>query len=244
MSDENRLQTEEELWDVLSAPVVTDPAPKSAPKPKPVPKPKTEGRFARPEPAPVKAEPEPEQEKKEGRKFDGFFFACMAAVAAVSVALTLVIGSMTGSEKAPVPTEDTIPIVTIDGEKVAVDVLELLVEELTEENETLRLENDQLREQVQLQAQQLNDLLSKIEDLTGSPAELPTTPGGTASPQQTEQAQARELFKQVQAAYADFDRAKLDELIPQMDQLVRHLSTDDLNEYYLILEYVEQPSNG
>ena len=37
-------------------------------------------------PAPVKA----------GRKPDGFFFACMAGVAAVSVAATLVIGGMLG----------------------------------------------------------------------------------------------------------------------------------------------------
>ena len=37
-------------------------------------------------PAPVKA----------GRKLDGFFFACMAGVAAVSVAATLVIGGMLG----------------------------------------------------------------------------------------------------------------------------------------------------
>ena len=29
-----------------------------------------------------------------------------------------------------------------------------------------------------------------------------------------------------------------------MDQRVTYLSGEDLNEYYLILEYVEQPSNG
>ena len=45
MSDENRLQTEEELWDVLSEPVVAEG--KAKPAPKDAPKPKAEGRFAR-----------------------------------------------------------------------------------------------------------------------------------------------------------------------------------------------------
>ena len=43
---------------------------------------------------------------------------------------------------------------------------------------------------------------------------------------------------------ADKYRAKLEELIPQMDQRLTYLSSEDLNEYYLMLEYVEQPSNG
>ena len=29
-----------------------------------------------------------------------------------------------------------------------------------------------------------------------------------------------------------------------MDGLVNYLSSEAMNEYYLILEYVEQPSNG
>ena len=35
------------------------------------------------------------------RKLDGFFFTCIAGVAAVSVAATLVIGGMTGTTAAP-----------------------------------------------------------------------------------------------------------------------------------------------
>ena len=34
------------------------------------------------------------------------------------------------------------------------------------------------------------------------------------------------------------------ELIPELDTRLTYLSTDALNEYYLILEYVEMPSNG
>ena len=34
------------------------------------------------------------------------------------------------------------------------------------------------------------------------------------------------------------------ELIPQMDERLSYLSSDALNNYYKILEYVEQPSNG
>ena len=57
-------------------------------------------------------------------------------------------------------------------------------------------------------------------------------------------AEAYNIFNQIKKAYADFDRARLEELIPQMDQRLSYLSSDDLNEYYLMLEYVEQPSNG
>ena len=250
MSEENRLQTEEELWDVLSAPVVPESASKPAPKPKPAPRPKTEGRFARPDPvpekpAPVKAVAVPEKAQKEGSRFDGFFFACMAAVAAVSVALTLVVSSMAGGDRASAPAGETLPIVTADPAAGDTGLLEQLLEEQNTANAVLQQENDQLREQVQLQTQQLNDLQARIQELTGSPAELPTTGSSdSTATQSSEQAQAQEIFQQIRDAYADFDRARLEELIPQMDKLVRHLSSDALNEYYLILEYVEQPSNG
>ena len=58
------------------------------------------------------------------------------------------------------------------------------------------------------------------------------------------QMQALETFTAIQEAYADFDRAKLEELIPQMDSQRSYLTPEMLNNYYLILEYVEQPSNG
>ena len=128
---ENKVQNEQELWDVLSSPVSAESKAEAAPKAQPKNK---EGRFAKP--GPVKEVP------KEGRKLDGFFYACMAGVAAVSVAVTLLVSSLVGGEepkKNPAPVEtnpgisgETIPAVEGDNELVA----------------ALELENAELRAQV------------------------------------------------------------------------------------------------
>ena len=233
MSDENRLQTEEELWDVLSEPVVAEGKAKPAPKAKPVPKPKAEGRFARSGAAEFKAEPAAVPvPQKEGRKIDGFFFACMAGVAAVSVAATLLIGGMTGGEKvysgANVPAGDGVNAV------------------MEQQLEELKLENAELRAQLELQKQQIKNLQAEVLDLSGGTAELPTM--STDPHEQDElmnaQLEAYDIFNQIKEAYADFDRETLEQLIPEMDKRISYLSNDAMNEYYLILEYVEMPSNG
>ena len=169
---------------------------------------------------------------KAGRKLDGFFFACMAGVAAVSVAATLVIGGMLGGEKvyggANVP----------DGEGINA-VLEQQAEEL-------KLENAELRAQLELQKEQIKTLQAELLDLSGGDAELPTmsTDPNEQDELMAQQLEAYDIFHQIKAAYADFDREKLDELIPEMDKRISFLGTDAMNEYYLILEYVEMPSNG
>ena len=81
---ENKVRNEQELWDILSEPTGEKPEKKAKPK-------SAEGRFAKPGPV------------KQGRKPDGFFFACMAGVAAVSVAATLVLGGMTGGVQNGLP---------------------------------------------------------------------------------------------------------------------------------------------
>ena len=250
MSDENRLQTEEELWDVLSEPVAAEGKATPAPKAKPVPKPKTEGRFARSGDAEFKAEPTvAPAPQKEGRKLDGFFFACMAGVATVSVAATLILGGMLGCEKpaAPIETNPGItdefiapegegPVVEVPGDA---DPSAQLLEELAQ----LRLENTELQAQLDQQKQQVANLQADLMALKGGDTSISAPSGGDAE-QGDAYAEAYNIFNQIKKAYADFDRAKLEELIPQMDQRVNYLSSEDLNEYYLILEYVEQPSNG
>ena len=169
---------------------------------------------------------------KAGRKLDGFFFACMAGVAAVSVAATLVIGGMLGGEKvyggANVP----------DGEGINA-VLE-------QQAEGLKLENAELRAQLELQKEQIKTLQAELLDLSGGDAELPTmsTDPNEQDELMAQQLEAYDIFHQIKAAYADFDREKLEELIPEMDKRISFLGTDAMNEYYLILEYVEMPSNG
>ena len=169
---------------------------------------------------------------KAGRKLDGFFFACMAGVAAVSVAATLVIGGMLGGEKvyggANVP----------DGEGINA-VLEQQAEEL-------KLENAELRAQLELQKEQIKTLQAELLDLSGGDAELPTmsTDPNEQDELMAQQLEAYDIFHQIKAAYADFDREKLEELIPEMDKRIAYLRSDAMNEYYLILEYVEMPSNG
>ena len=178
-------------------------------------------------PAPVKA----------GRKLDGFFFACMAGVAAVSVAATLVIGGMSGGDKTP------------GGEKVyggAEVPADSVVQEMELQMEGLKLENAELRAQLELQKQQILSLQAQVLDLSGGEAELPTmsTDPGEQDEQMAQQLEAYDIFNQIKAAYADFDREKLEQLIPEMDKRIAYLSSDAMNEYYLILEYVEMPSNG
>ena len=204
---ENRVQSEQELWDVLSEPASAEP--------------KAEV-VKEATPAPVKA----------GRKLDGFFFACMAGVAAVSVAATLVIGGMLGGEKvyggANVPAGDGINAV------------------LEQQAEELKLENAELRAQLELQKEQIKTLQAELLDLSGGDAELPTmsTDPNEQDELMQQQLEAYDIFHQIKAAYADFDREKLEELIPEMDKRISFLGTDAMNEYYLILEYVEMPSNG
>ena len=256
MSDENRLQTEEELWDVLSEPVAAEGKAKPAPKAKPVPKPRTEGRFARSGTAEFKADeaaaPAPQ---KEGRKLDGFFFACMAGVATVSVAATLILGGIFGGEKPAAPIKNNTPIETNPGiteEFIAPEVEDPVVEvpdetdpsaQLLEELAQLRLENAELQAQLAQQKQQVANLQADLMALKGGDTSISAPSGGTGE-QADAFAEAYNIFNQIKKAYADFDRAKLEELIPQMDQRVNYLSSEDLNEYYLMLEYVEQPSNG
>ena len=225
---ENNVQNEQELWDVLSESVTpetkAEPVKKAAPK-------SGEGRFAKP--GPMK-EPAP---AKEGRKLDGFFFACMAGVAAVSVAATLVLGGMLGGDKTP----GGEPI--YGGAEVPSDSV---VQELELQLEGLKLENAELRAQVELQKEQIRKLQADVLDLSAGSAELPTL--STDPNEQDElasaQIEAYDIFNQIKAAYTEFDRAALEELIPQMDKRLSYLSNDALNEYYLILEYVEMPSNG
>ena len=227
---ENNVQNEQELWDVLSESVTpeakAEPARKAAPKSK-------EGRFAKPGPM-KEVSPAPMQE---GRKLDGFFFACMAGVAAVSVAATLVLGGMLGGEKTP----GGQPV--YGGAEVPSDSV---VQELELQLEGLKQENAELRAHVELQKEQIKDLQADLLDLTAGSAELPTM--STDPNEQDElaaaQIEAYEIFNQIKDAYADFDRAALEELIPEMDKRIAYLSSDAMNEYYLILEYVEMPSNG
>lgn len=214
---ENRIPNEQDLWDVLNEPVAAE---SKTTKPAP----RTGAKYAKDEPV------------NPDRRIDGFFLTCMAGVAAVSVAATLVLGGMLGGEKPPAvqnPAVSTAP--SEQSGTPAGDV------------RALEQENADLRQQVELQKQQIKDLRAQLLDLTGSSAEATTGSTDSTAPGQTEpdaQAEAYDLFHRIQAAYDDFDRATLEELIPQMDKLLGYLSSDALNEYYLILEYVEMPSNG
>ena len=212
---ENKIQNEEELWDVLDGAVPT--APKTEPKVT-----KSEAKFAKP---------------GGGRsKVDSFFLTCMAGVAAVSVAATLLVTSLTGGEApkpAVVPTGTT---EAVAGEEIDSDRLA-----------ALELENSELRAQLEMQKKQIKDLQSDLIDLMGSEeylATMPSSPEEGGNEMLDAQAEAFAIFTQIQDAYAEFDREKLEELMPQMDARLNYLSKDALNSYYMILEYVEMPSNG
>ena len=222
---ENNIQNEQELWDTLREPVTTGSKPEPARK-----------REVRPEPV--------KESAKEGRKLDGFFFACMAGVAAVSVAATLVLGGMLGP-KDPAPGAAAPVGTTAPAEMDPADTTAPAAGD-SEALEALELENAELRAQLELQKQQIKDLQAQLLDLSDGSDQMPTlsTEPGTDSELVSEQLQAYEIFNQIKDAYADFDRETLEELIPEMDKRLSYLSPEALNTYYTILEYVEQPSNG
>ena len=235
MSEQDRIPSEQELWDLLTDPIEV------AAKPEPkAPRPKSGPRFAKE--APVKdVPPVPIRQKP-----DSYFYACMAAVAAVSVAVTLLLTSLLGGGKTPGPVRKD-PVI----ETTAPAPEEIITDDVSALLAELELENQQLREQVQLQSQQIRDLQAQLLEQGGT-TQQPSGPSGSTSmsdpasgtTEQSDQQKAYEIFDQIKAAYTDFDRARLEELIPQMDGLVNYLSSEAMNEYYLILEYVEQPSNG
>lgn len=224
MSENNNMQNEQELWDVLSEPVTTEPKAAKAPK--------SEGKFLKTEPKPAPAA-KPESvpaEPRAGRKVDGFFMACMAGVAAVSVAATLIVSSMVGGGSTPAPSAK---------DPVADETASAIVAEL-------ELENAELRAKLEQQKEQIKDLQSDLMTLMGSEEYLSTisTDPNESNEVLDAQVKALDTLAQIQEAYADFDREKLEELIPQMDAQLSYLTPEALNNYYLILEYVEQPSNG
>ena len=223
MSD-NKIQNEEELWSVLDGTAPAAPAePKAESKPA-----KTEGKFSKPG-APK-------------GKVDSFFLTCMAGVAAVSVAVTLLVTSLVGGEPSKPGVSATDPNPGISGE---IDPgIEPGIEGDNDVVSALELENAELRAQVELQKDQIKKLQAELLDLSAGSEEMPTLPEDADSEMANEQLKAYEIFNQIKDAYADFDRAKLEELVPEMDKRLTYLGKEALNEYYMILEYVEMPSNG
>ena len=216
---ENKIPNEQELWDVLDG--------KAAPEVKPEPKPtKTEPKFAKPD-APK-------------GKIDSFFLTCMAGVAAVAVAATLLVTSLVGGEPAKPGVSATEPKPGVSGENTPA------AEGDNELLSALELENADLRAQVELQKDQIKKLQAELLDLQAASGEtpvLPTDPDADAELVNA-QVEAYDIFNQIKEAYADFDREKLEQLTPEMDKRLTYLSSDALYEYYMILEYVEMPSNG
>lgn len=216
---ENKIPNEQELWDVLDG--------KAAPEVKPEPKsPKSEAKFAKPD-APK-------------GKIDSFFLTCMAGVAAVAVAATLLVTSLVGGEPAKPGVSATEPKPGVSGENTpAAEGDNALLA-------ALELENADLRAQVELQKDQIKKLQAELLDLQAASGETPVLPTDPDADAELVNAQleAYDIFNQIKEAYADFDREKLEQLTPEMDKRLTYLSSDALYEYYMILEYVEMPTNG
>ena len=216
---ENKIPNEQELWDVLDG--------KAAPEVKPEPKPtKTEPKFAK-------------TDAPKG-KIDSFFLTCMAGVAAVAVAATLLVTSLVGGEPAKPGVSATEPKPGVSGENTpAAEGDNALLS-------ALELENADLRAQVELQKDQIKKLQAELLDLQAASGEAPVLPTDPDADAELVNAQleAYDIFNQIKEAYADFDREKLEQLTPEMDKRLTYLSSDALYEYYMILEYVEMPSNG
>ena len=199
MSEQNKIQNEEELWDLLSS----TPAVDSKAEKKSKPAGKFEKSKAEPEAAPAEAAPAEtvpsETAPKAERKLDGFFYSCMAGVAAVSVAATLLITGMTGGTPA---VNGTTPVTGTESTQL----------------QALELENAELRAKLDLQKQQLVDLQAQLIEAVGSEeylATAPTNPDGTTDEDiMNEQLEAYEILNQIRDAYINFDREAIEALIP------------------------------
>lgn len=232
----NEDMNEDDLWSLLSDVPAEEPksAPKSAPK---------QTKSA----APAAPRFEPKTQTAPERRIDGFFLACMTGVAAVSIVATLAISSAFGGGKAatpPVtdPAASSTPVIeTVDVSAKQIEALQQEVSDLEYEVESLKAQLKQREADVKRLYSEYSALLESTGgEQTGT---IPTVSEGDEDII-AEQSQAVTLFQQVQDAYYQFDREALETLIPQMDQLLEYLNQEQLLEYYLILEYAEQPSNG
>lgn len=136
-------------------------------------------------------------------------------VAVVSVAATLTVSNLLGD------TGDSVD-------------MSARVQELESENAALTQQVESLTSQVT----QLQNYIVSISD----PAD-PDASAALGEEYADKQAEAKRLFTEIQAAYGEFDREKLEELCPQLNKLLEYMDSADLQNYYLILEYMEQPSN-
>ena len=110
------------------------------------------------------------------------------------------------------------------------------------ELEALKKENAELQARLEQQKLQIKELQDDLLALMGSEEYMAAAdPSGEDTDARI---QALDTFAAISEAYADFDREKLEELIPKMDEQLAYLTPEMLNNYYMILEYVEQPSNG
>ena len=183
----------------------------------------------KPEPKSAKAEPKFAKPDAPKGKIDSFFLTCMAGVAAAAVAATLLVTSLVGGDAPKAPVEKD-PQAPVSGETIpAAEGDNALLA-------ALELENADLRAQVELQKDQIKKLQAELLDLQAASGETPVLP--------TDPDADAELVNAQVEAYADFDREKLEQLTPEMDKRLTYLSSDALYEYYMILEYVEMPSNG
>lgn len=121
------------------------------------------------------APPQFAESQPKGR-VDGLFLACMAGVAVVSVAATLLIsGLFGGKEPSPTqtqPVESTTPAIVLE--------LESKNAALTNENAALELENAELLKQVEEQRKQIEALEEDLKELTDSTESQPTDPSAAS----------------------------------------------------------------
>lgn len=105
--------------------------------------------------------------------------------------------------------------------------------------EALQAENEQLQATVAELTANLEAVNSSIEYLEASAHDA-----NAALDQVQNKMNAYSLLIAAQNAYIDFDREKVEKAMDNVEPYLQYLDGADLNAYYMILEYLEQPYNG
>lgn len=211
------VENENELWDLLNEPIESN----QKKEPAPVKKERPRGAYAKkPEP---KANPLPK------------ILGAAGWVVALGLGAALVLGG--GGEEAKNPNAGL--SMGVSQEQTEDTGLQTLMEELMAENESLTQENQELSAQLEDLTNVMSQFMEDIEYLESDSAR-PVMPD--------EEAQKKlEIHEHLILAYYSLlnkDAEGLETELEAVDGMSEYLDSDLLDAYYLILEYMEQPSWG
>lgn len=228
---------EQELWDLLQDHEETElskPAKKKTPAKKPAEK-------EAPKQSPVEsaeAEPKPRTVITEKRKKAlVWYLVGLFGIAFVVVLISLILKGNGNQNPIPDSTGD---------QSAQVQDLYDRINELEDENNTLKAEKEALEQEVLEQQEMMDGLNLMIDEMSNS---LEYVEGNNLFADENAEKLARtmaayETLVRAQAAFIDYDEAVLEAAMAELGENLDLLSQDAINAYYMVIEYMEQPYLG